>query len=220
MRHRKRGRKLGRNPAHRRAMLRNMANSLFLHGRIVTTVAKAKELRPFAERLITIARRGTVHARRLVVARLGKQPIPEGHPDHGRYHDITHKLFAEVAPRYVDRPGGYTRIIRLNKRRLGDAGELAVIELVTESIAESRERNARRRRLRTTAGESESTAAPAAPTAEPDTAAAQATEEQGGEAEHGVPQEASQQEAADAKPLQPESGQQAAGQTGDEKPAE
>jgi len=146
MRHRKRGRKLGRNPAHRKAMLRNMANSLFLHGRIVTTVAKAKELRPFAERLITIARRGTVHARRLVIARLGKQPIPPEHPDHERYRNVAHKLFAEVAPRYVDRPGGYTRIIRLNKRRLGDAGELAVIELVEESIAESRERNARRRR--------------------------------------------------------------------------
>ncbi len=145
MRHRKRGRKLGRNPAHRKAMLRNMANSLFLHGRIVTTVAKAKELRPFAERLITLARRGTVHARRLVIARLGKQPIPPDHPDHGRYRNIVHKLFAEIAPRYIDRPGGYTRIIKIAKRRLGDAGELAMIALVEESIAESRERNANRR---------------------------------------------------------------------------
>ncbi len=176
MRHRKRGRKLGRNPAHRKAMLRNMANSLFLHGRIVTTVAKAKELRPFAERLITIARRGTVHARRLVIARLGKQPIPPDHADHGRYHDVAHKLFAEIAPRYVDRPGGYTRIIRLNKRRLGDAGELAVIELVRESLAESRERNARRRRHQPS--EATTTTAPAPSAEEPAAEATRPTEEQ------------------------------------------
>lgn len=148
MRHRKRGRKLGRNPAHRKALLRNMANSLFLYGRIITTVPKAKELRPFAERLITIARRGTLHARRLVISRLGKQPIPERHPDHGRYRNVVHKLFDEIAPRYIDRPGGYTRIVRLAKRRIGDAAELAVIELVQESIAESRERNRARRRRR------------------------------------------------------------------------
>lgn len=150
MRHRKRGRKLGRNPAHRKALLRNMANSLFLHGRIITTVPKAKELRPFAEKLITIARRGTLHARRLVIARIGKQPIPEDHPDHNRYRNVVHKLFEEIAPRYVDRPGGYTRIVRIGKRRLGDAGELAMIELVQESVAESRERNRRRSGRRTT----------------------------------------------------------------------
>jgi large subunit ribosomal protein L17 len=118
MRHRSKGRQLSRTSAHRRATLRNMATSLFRHGRITTTTAKAKELRPFAERLITLAKRGDLHARRLVA-----QKIPD--------RDVLGKLFDELGPRYVSRPGGYTRILKLGTRR-GDAAEMALIELVEQ----------------------------------------------------------------------------------------
>jgi large subunit ribosomal protein L17 len=116
MRHRKNGRKLNRTASHRRAMLRNMASSLFIHGRIETTTAKAKELRPYAERLITLAKRGDLHARRLATAKM-------------RGRDAVGKLFDEIGPRYQDRPGGYTRILKLGARK-GDAADMALIELV------------------------------------------------------------------------------------------
>jgi large subunit ribosomal protein L17 len=116
MRHRKKGRQLTRTAEHRELMLRNMATSLFLHGRIETTVAKAKELRTFAEPLITRAKRGDLHARRLVARRI---------------HDgvALSKLFEEIAPRYAERPGGYTRVRHLGHRP-GDAADMAIIELV------------------------------------------------------------------------------------------
>src|SRR5437764_5787540 len=117
MRHLKAGRQLGRNASHRRAMLRNMAMALFRHERIVTTVAKAKETRPFIEKLITLAKKGTLHARRLAISRLHDK-------------EAVAKLFKEIAPRFADRPGGYTRIIRRAERRLGDAGETAYLELL------------------------------------------------------------------------------------------
>ena len=119
MRHLKAGRKLGRNASHRQALMRNLARALFEHGRIITTVEKAKEMRPFVEKLITLAKKGTLHARRLAVARL---------------HDKTMvtKLFKEIAPRFADRPGGYTRIIKRHERRLGDGGRTAFIELLKE----------------------------------------------------------------------------------------
>src|SRR6202035_4538019 len=117
MRHRKAGRKLGRNATHRLALMRNLARALFEHGRIITTVAKAKEARPFVEKLITLAKKGTLHARRLALARLhDKESV--------RY------LFAELGPRFQDRPGGYTRIIKRTERRLGDAGVTAFLELL------------------------------------------------------------------------------------------
>lgn len=116
MRHRKKGRKLSRTPAHRRATLRNMATSLFLHERIETTTAKAKELRPYAERLITLARRGDVHARRLAARKIQDR-------------DALGKLFDDIAPRYAERPGGYTRILKLGNRK-GDAADMSLIELV------------------------------------------------------------------------------------------
>jgi large subunit ribosomal protein L17 len=116
MRHRKKGRKLSRTPSHRKATLRNMASNLFRHGRIETTTAKAKELRPFAERLITLAKRGDLHARRLAVRKLGDRAI-------------VGTLFEEVGPRFSDRPGGYTRILKLGPRK-GDAADMALIELV------------------------------------------------------------------------------------------
>jgi large subunit ribosomal protein L17 len=116
MHHRKKGRKLNRTAAHRRAMLRNMATSLFRHERIETTTAKAKELRPFAERIISLAKRGDLHARRLAARKS---------PD----REILGKLFDELGPRFAERPGGYTRILKLGTRR-GDAAETALIELV------------------------------------------------------------------------------------------
>ena len=116
MRHRKKGRKLSRTASHRRATLRNMAASLFLHERIETTTAKAKELRPFAERLITLARRGDLHARRLAAAKIGDR-------------EVVGKLFDELGPRYAERPGGYTRILKLGARK-GDAADMSLIELV------------------------------------------------------------------------------------------
>ncbi len=121
MRHRKKGRNLSRSPSHRKATLRNMATSLFRHGRIETTEAKAKELRPYAERLITLARRGDVHSRRLAARKIQDR-------------QVLGTLFDDIAPRYRDRPGGYTRILKLGHRK-GDAAEMALIELVerTES---------------------------------------------------------------------------------------
>lgn len=118
MRHRQKGRQLGRTVAHKRAMLRNMATSLFKNERVVTTNAKAKELRPFAERLITLARRGDLHARRLVER-------------HIRDRDVQGRLFREIGPRFAARPGGYTRILRIGHRP-GDGAEMARIELLGE----------------------------------------------------------------------------------------
>ncbi len=118
MRHRAKHRQLSRTSEHRRAMLSNMASSLFKHERVVTTVAKAKELRPVAEKLITLARRGDLHARRLVERRI-------------RDKAITTKLFKELGQRFAARPGGYTRIIRLG-HRVGDGAETARIELLKE----------------------------------------------------------------------------------------
>src|SRR5687767_16025404 len=103
MRHRAKGRQLSRTSTHRRAMLNNMASSLFEHGRVVTTEAKAKELRPFAAKLITLARSGDLHARRLVERRL-------------KDRDTLGKLFSEIGPRSDARPGGYTRILMLGPR--------------------------------------------------------------------------------------------------------
>ena len=125
MRHRLAHRKLGRDTQHRRALLRNQAEALLRHERIETTIPKAKELRPFVERLITVAKRGvkageangrTLAAKRLVMRDLANTEILE-------------KLFDQLAPRFMERPGGYTRILRLGHRR-GDGGEMAQIELV------------------------------------------------------------------------------------------
>lgn len=116
MRHAKKGRKLGVDASHRKALLGNLVCSLVEHGRIRTTVSKAKEARPLAEKMITLAKRGDLSARRQAVARL-------------RSKDAVHTLFAELASRYADRPGGYTRIIRIGPRA-GDAAEMVFLELV------------------------------------------------------------------------------------------
>ena len=115
MRHNKGVKKLNRNGAHRRSLLRNLAVALFTHERIETTVVKAKALRPFAERLITLAKRGDLHARRLAAR-------------HVNDAEILRKLFAELGPRFGQRPGGYTRVLKTGSRR-GDNADLALIEL-------------------------------------------------------------------------------------------
>ncbi len=116
MRHRKRLVKLGREREHRKATLRNLVRGLFLHGRIKTTLPKAKAARSVAERLITRAKQDTVHNRRQVRRFLIDRRL-------------TNKLFVEIAPQYKDRPGGYTRIVKLGPRR-GDAAEMAVLSLL------------------------------------------------------------------------------------------
>ncbi len=136
MRHRVSGRHLGRTPSHRRALRRNMAASLFTHGAIRTTEAKGKELRRFVEKLITTAKKGTLHARRLVIAELQDHPIVDGEGEKTG-QTVVQKLFAEIAPRYADRPGGYTRIIRLADRRIGDAGRQVLLQLVEETGADA-----------------------------------------------------------------------------------
>jgi large subunit ribosomal protein L17 len=116
VRHRRAGKKLGRDSAHRRALYANLAGSLIEHGRIKTTVAKAKAVKPFAEQMITLGKRGDLAARRQAIAELRSQ-------------DVVHVLFAEVAPRFAERPGGYTRIVKLGPRA-GDAAEMVYLELV------------------------------------------------------------------------------------------
>ena len=123
MRHHRAGKKLGRDSAHRKALYSNLAGALIEHGRIKTTVTKAKAVRPYAEQMITLARRGDLHARRQATSFL-------------RSRDVVHKLFAEVAPRFKDRPGGYARIIKIGPRA-GDAAEMAYLELVDEEYVTS-----------------------------------------------------------------------------------
>jgi len=128
VRHARTGKKLGRDSAHRKALYSNLAGALIEHGRIKTTVAKAKAVKPLAEQMITLGRRGDLHARRQATAVL-------------RSRDVVHKLFAEVAPLFKDRPGGYTRIVKIGPRP-GDSAEMAYLELVAEEYV-AKEREAR-----------------------------------------------------------------------------
>ena len=121
MRHRKQGRRLNRSWAHRKAMFSNMANALIKHEQIRTTLPKAKELRPVVERLITLAKRGDLHARRQAFARL-------------RDDAMVAKLFSTLRERYADRPGGYTRVLKAGFRK-GDMAPMAVIEFVDRDVA-------------------------------------------------------------------------------------
>ena len=159
MRHRKAGKHLNRTPAHRLALFRNLARALFTHERIVTTLPKAKWLRPQVEKLITYAKKASLamdgpedeklkrvnalHYRRLAMAALGplhgtgiydKKDERQDDPLSGgkSYDTVLKKLFREIGPRYKDRPGGYTRVIKQHYRRLGDGGETAIIELLKE----------------------------------------------------------------------------------------
>ena len=152
------GARLGGSPAHQRLILANLASQLFEHGRIVTTEAKAKRLRPLAEKLITKAKRGDIHSRRLVLTTV-------------RDKGVVHTLFTEIAPNLADRDGGYTRITKVGPRK-GDNAPMALIELVQESVEESRKANAKgvapakkapaKKAAKSTAGTATATSAPPA----------------------------------------------------------
>jgi large subunit ribosomal protein L17 len=160
------GARLGGSPAHQRLILANLASQLFEHGRIVTTEAKAKRLRPLAEKLITKAKRGDIHSRRMVLTTV-------------RDKGVVHTLFTEIAPSLADREGGYTRITKVGPRK-GDNAPMAVIELVRESVEESRKANAKsvapakkspaKKAAAKSAPAASSTAAEAAAAAEPEPA--------------------------------------------------
>src|SRR5438874_6333323 len=132
-----RGRQLSRDTEHRKALRRNLTQSLFEHGKVRTTLPKAQEVRAFAERLITEARKNTLTARRRVIAALNDRRLVDEDQefitnDNGRNKTLVQKLFEEVAPKFTDRPGGYTRIIKLADYRIGDAGSLVLLQLCTE----------------------------------------------------------------------------------------
>jgi large subunit ribosomal protein L17 len=116
VRHHRAGKKLGRDPAHRKALYANLAGSLIQHGRVRTTVTKAKAVKPFAEQMISLGKRGDLHARRQALSEL-------------RSREVVEILFDDVAPRFAERPGGYARIVKIGPR-LGDAAEMAYLELV------------------------------------------------------------------------------------------
>lgn len=191
----KKGYSLGSNPSHQRQMLSNLALSLFEHERIKTTEAKAKLLRPYAERLITKAKKGTVHDRRQVLSLIEDRAI-------------VHKLFADIGRRFEDRNGGYTRILKLGPRN-GDGAAMALIELVDEGIAETvpvgeeeaagrrRRRGARRRR----SGEQDKPARSRAAQASAEGRDTQAAAEEGDDtAAEDQALEASSEETVDADP--------------------
>ncbi|MEN8006095.1 MAG: 50S ribosomal protein L17 [Candidatus Krumholzibacteriota bacterium] len=134
MRHNVSGRKLNRTPAHRKMLYRNLVTALFKHERIQTTVPKAKEARMVAEKLITFAKRGDLHARRMAARKVNES-------------EVLQKLFEEIGPRYAERPGGYTRIMRLGPRK-GDNAELAILELVDNTARPKTTDSLKRKRAR------------------------------------------------------------------------
>ena len=156
------GPRLGGSSSHQKAMLANLATSLFEHGRIKTTETKARALRPYAEKLITHAKKGTLHHRREVLKKI-------------RDKDVVHALFAEIGPFFADRNGGYTRIIKVEARK-GDNAPMAVIELVREKTVTSEADRARR--VSASKKAAPANEAPAAPTASPESAATPAPDAQ------------------------------------------
>lgn len=156
MRHKKALKKLGRTPAHRRALLRNLATSLVLHDRIETTLPKAKALRRVADKLVTLGKTDSLHRRRQAMKYLFAVNRRE---DQGNNQKLTavHRLFSEIAPRFEERNGGYTRVVRTRKRQ-GDNAQLAVIEFVEAELVKKEKPARRKRRVRKTASEGESTA--------------------------------------------------------------
>jgi large subunit ribosomal protein L17 len=134
------GARMGGSPAHQRHMLANLATALFEHGKITTTEARARRLRPYAEKLITAAKRGDAHARRQVEGVITPNRRSEG----GTGDRVVHTLFAQIGPSMAERPGGYTRITKIGYRK-GDAAPMAVIELVTEELGATKSRRRTRR---------------------------------------------------------------------------
>jgi large subunit ribosomal protein L17 len=209
------GPRMGGSPAHERHMLANLAQALFEHGRITTTEAKAKRLRPYAEHLITFAKKGDLHARRQVLKRLN---------DKG----VVHTLFAEIGPRYENRPGGYTRIVKLGPRK-GDNAPMAIIELVEAlTIAQQAVGEAERARGTKSAPKKAPTGATKEAAeelaSESPTAAAVAAEAASSEEPAGYVAEETEAETADAPQAQePEVGEpvaEAAPEPADDAPAE
>jgi large subunit ribosomal protein L17 len=195
------GPRLGGSSSHQKAILANLATALFEHGRIKTTEPKARALRPYAEKLITHAKKGTLHNRREVLKKI-------------RDKDVVHSLFAEIGPFFADRNGGYTRIIKVEPRK-GDNAPMAVIELVQEKTVTSEAERARRsgaskaaakKAAPKPAAEAEEVAAEAEPeTAEPETAEAETTESV--EADATTPEPQAEAEAAEPEAAEPEAGE-------------
>jgi large subunit ribosomal protein L17 len=136
-RHRVRGRQLSRDTEHRKALRRNLVQSLFEHGKVRTTLPKAKEVRAFAEKLITLARQNDLTSRRRVIQLMNDRRLTDEEQEFitdekGRARTVVHKLFDDVAPKFADRQGGYTRIIKLADYRIGDGGSLVLLQLLTE----------------------------------------------------------------------------------------
>jgi large subunit ribosomal protein L17 len=166
------GARMGGSPAHQKHILANLATSLFEHGKITTTEARARRLRPYAEKLITLAKRGDQHARRQVETVITPNRRIDGTGDR-----VVHTLFAEIGPAMADRPGGYTRITKIGPRK-GDAAPMAVIELVQEEVGSSRPRRRTRRPAAAAAA-----AAPAETVEETEAPAAEAEETEAAETE-------------------------------------
>ncbi|MFC1766523.1 50S ribosomal protein L17 [Planctomycetota bacterium] len=146
MRHRVAGRKLNRTSEHRLALRRNLVASLFEHETISTTIEKAKEVKPFAEKLITLAKKGCLQHRRRAIQLLGNRKIVVREDGEDvKQGTVVGKLFSEIGPRYLDRSGGYTRIIRLPLRRLGDNGELVLLQLVGKDDSRNKKNKPRRK---------------------------------------------------------------------------
>jgi large subunit ribosomal protein L17 len=182
------GRRLGGSSSHQKAILANLATALFEHGRIKTTEPKARALRPYAEKLITHAKKGTLHNRREVLKKI-------------RDKDIVHSLFAEIGPFFADRNGGYTRIIKVEARK-GDNAPMAVIELVGEKTVTSEAERARRVGASKAAAKA---AAKPAPEAEEVAAEAEAeTTEDAAEADATTPEPEVEAEAAEPEAAEPE----------------
>ena len=163
MRHRSAGRELSRTSAHRLALRRNLAQSLIEHETISTTIQKAKEIKPFVEKLITLAKKGSLQYRRRAISMLGDRNIvafEDGEPvEKGT---VVGKLFSELGPRFLDRSGGYTRIIRLSLRRLGDNGQVVLLQLLGKDEPLKKEKRAPgKRRSRKRAGRAAGGAKPA-----------------------------------------------------------
>ena len=182
------GRRLGGSSSHQKAILANLATALFEHGRIKTTEPKARALRPYAEKLITHAKKGTLHNRREVLKKI-------------RDKDIVHSLFAEIGPFFADRNGGYTRIIKVEARK-GDNAPMAVIELVREKTVTSEAERARRVGASKAAAKA---AAKPAPEAEEVAAEAEAdTTDDASEADATTPEPEAEAEAAEPEAAEPE----------------
>jgi large subunit ribosomal protein L17 len=155
MRHRVAGRRLSRTKEHRLAMRRNLVASLIQHETISTTMEKAKEVKPFAEKLITLAKKGTLAARRRAISLIGNRDIIDFEDGQAvKTGTVIGKLFSELGPRYLDRPGGYTRIIRLSLRRLGDNGQIVLLQLIgADETLEKKDKTKAKKRSRKKAKE-------------------------------------------------------------------